>query len=89
MHLVPVLNNPASFVEAEDLDSNQVTSAGPMLNAVKHYKIGLRDDAFELLKATAVAGIGYRQECNAGGRKAHAARARWFTRDLRQVAVTV
>jgi len=43
-----VLNNPAPFVDAEDFDSSQVTIAGPMLKAVKHYKIAIRDDAFEL-----------------------------------------
>ncbi len=48
MQLVPVLNNPAPFVDAEDFDSSQVTIAGPMLKAVKHYKIAIRDDAFEL-----------------------------------------
>src|ERR1700687_176166 len=36
LQFVPVLNNPAPFVDAEDFDSSPVTITGPMLNAMKH-----------------------------------------------------
>ncbi len=45
---VPVLDDPAVVVEAEDVDSGVVVVAGPTLVAVQHDQVAFGDGALEL-----------------------------------------
>ena len=45
---VPVLDNSATAVEAEDVDLGVIPVAGPMLETVKHDEIAIGEGTFDL-----------------------------------------